>query len=188
MWVVLKQSDLVVWGRIVEIKPDRLAVAPTEPATMKRGSEVSMAGLAFGQVPTVVVGSRDGKIVLRRPAAVQLWFRTRRSHRRLPLEVPVTLEREGWPPLSGMTEDVSLGGALLLVPGGPELISSGEPARLTLALSDGTITVNCAVRFSSDSSNLRHFGVQFTVVQPQDRQLLVTCLEELLADFRTGPS
>jgi len=147
-----------------------------------------MAGLAFGQVPTVVVGCWDGTITLQRPAAVQLWFRTRRSHRRLPLEVPVTLERDGWPPLSGMTEDVSLGGALLLVPGGPDLVSSGERARLTLALAEGTITVDCAVRFSSESANLRHFGVQFTIVQPHDRELLVTSLEDLLADFQTGPA
>jgi hypothetical protein len=51
MWVVLKQSDQVVWGEIIEIKPDLLVIKPTDLLPLETGSKVTMGGLAFGQVP-----------------------------------------------------------------------------------------------------------------------------------------
>jgi c-di-GMP-binding flagellar brake protein YcgR len=133
------------------------------------------------------VGNRDGRLLVRRPAAVQLWFRTRRSHRRLPLELPVTLEIENVPALSGMTEDVSLGGALLLVPPGPTLLASGAQGRITIVTNDHqTIVAQCDLRFSSDADGMRHLGIQFRTMETKDRNLLVTCLEDRLAGFERG--
>jgi hypothetical protein len=187
MWVVLKQADLVVWGRIAEIKPDRLVIAPNQPTTLKSGSLVSMAGLAFGHVPTKVVGSWDGRILLQRPAAVQLWFRTRRSHRRLPLEVPVTLQMASGLVIDGMTEDVSVGGALLLLPGGPNLLASGEEVEMTLAVGEQTISTKAILRFISSVGEMRHIGAQFLSMDDLDRQVVTRRLEDLLANFESGP-
>jgi c-di-GMP-binding flagellar brake protein YcgR len=186
MWVVLKQTDRVVWGEIVEIKPDLLVIRPSDTAALDTGSDVTMAGIAFGQVPTHVVGNRNGHILVRRPPSVQLWFRSRRSHRRLPLELPVSLELDGALAISGMTEDVSLGGALLLVPPAPGMLASGAEGRLIMEAKDHTIVAECALRFSSDAGTMRHLGIQFRTMEARHRTLLVSCLEELLAGFERG--
>ena len=188
MWVVLRQPDRLVWGQITEIKPDLLVIKPADDVFLERGSKVTMAGLAFGQVPTRVVGTRDNRLLIQRPPAVQLWFRTRRSHRRLPLEVPAILEIGDHPPLNGITEDVSLGGALVLVPGGDTLIASGEAARITLMANEQPIVAECALRFSSTVDGMRHLGVQFLTMDNKDREHLIGSLELLLAGFQGGPS
>jgi hypothetical protein len=185
MWVVLKQPDRVVWGQIAEIKPDVLVINPSDPIPIETGSKVTMAGLAFGHVPTQVVGTRNGRVLVQRPPSVQLWFRTRRTHRRLPLELSANLEFDSGV-VSGISEDVSLGGALLLVPPTPGLIASGERCKLTLVSDLRPIVCDCALRFSAATDGMRHLGVQFIGVSDPDHEELVRRLEALLSDFASG--
>jgi hypothetical protein len=88
--------------------------------------------------------------------------------------------------ISGITEDVSLGGALLLLPPGPTPLASRTQGRLIMDARDQTIVAECALRFTTDVGTMRQVGIQFRTMTSKDRNLLVGCLEELLAGFERG--
>jgi hypothetical protein len=76
---------------------------------------------------------------------LRLGKQVQRSYSRVPLEVPVTVEGSGAPPLSGRTADIGEGGAQLLL---PDTLPTGAVITLSFGTSRGVVGVEATVRWS----------------------------------------
>lgn len=174
---------------IVGLKPDIIYVEPSEPLpNATPGLQVALGGLPFGRITTEVLGRRGEQLALSRPETTQSWFKSKWRHRRVPVEVPCRLALDANRALVGHTEDISLGGALLVFEAVPKKMATGDDAEVTLTLEDGPIVAGCGVRFISSEADEAKVGIEFKDMTPFARTALGHTLSIAASADRPPPT
>lgn len=158
-------GTLAALKRDPHLKPIPVVAVTASPDLTYRDKAFHAGALLFLFLPEPFTGSsllRAVELALNatRPLAKQ----ERRHHPRLPAIIPVecSVVRQGRRDLAGRTENVSLGGVLLML---PEALPAGTAMHLRLALPEGLVTATGTVRWqqtrATNGGEFSH-GVELT--------------------------
>ena len=180
--VVLGDGPTAVPGVITEVRSSSITVRPDEAlAGVGAGKHISLSG-TFGRLQVRVLSNHD-TVVLGRPESTQMWFKTKRRHRRFAVAVGAELRLEDGRVVAGTTSDLSLGGTMVVTELAAGDVNVDTPLHIGLQLEGERCTARSVIRFVGSRDEGCALGVQFRVMPPACRSALVRYLEHLATDL-----
>lgn len=180
--VLLGDGPSAMPGVITEVRSTSITVRPDEPLTgVGAGKHIFLSG-TFGRLQVRVLSNHD-TVVLGRPESTQMWFKTKRRHRRFAVSVGAELRFEDGRIVAARTSDLSLGGSMLLTGLNAANVTVDTPLQLGLDLAGERCSARSVIRFVGSRDEGCALGVQFRVMPPACRSALVRYLEHLATDL-----